>query len=223
MRLLLTSLLALAVVLVAPAIAAPPTPRPALEGLVMPAGRSLATPTGLRLFPNHAGSAMPGWLEVFDRPAMRMLYRGYSTKEALPGGHHLVVLREQGLLGAYLFRKDQCIGQVLGEPFVLEDPDAFQNTLDRSRARTERRILANKDRTFALEATQYERRLGPMVERRVLVVLPDREDGAPVNRLALGLDVIYPATWASRMEPLALEASQGLAEFWRTRQEQAGR
>lgn len=200
-----------------PAIAAPrPVPAP-ISGLVMPEGKSYATPTGLRLFPNHAGSAMPGWLEAYDRPAMRIMYRGYCTKETLPGGYQLVVLREQGLLGAYLFLKDRCVGQVVAEPYVLQDPAAFQAVLKRSGARGQRRVLTSADRTFGLEAQQFDRRLGPMVERRVLVTFPDTVDGVGVNRLGLGLDAVYPSVCAPRMEELVLEAEQGLAEFWRSR------
>lgn len=206
------------------AIAAPPAnaaPRPAnapIAGLVMPAGASLATATGVRLFPNHAGSTMPGWLDAYNTPAMRILYRGYCTREALGDGYQLVVLREQGLLGAYLFLADRCVGQVLGEPFALEAPERFKDTLRRSDPRPERRILTTRDRTYGLEALSYERRLGPMVERRLLVDFPDAKDGVARSRLGLGVDAIYPARFAERMEELTQEAGQGLVEFWRGRQ-----
>lgn len=202
----------------APASAAPRPASAPLTGMVMPAGKSLATPTGVRLFPNQAGSAMPGWLEAYDTPAMRIMYRGYCTKEQLPGGYQLVVLREQGLVGAYLFLKDRCVGQVIGEPYVVKDPEAFKAILRRAGAHAHRRILTTPDRNYGLEATQYTRRLGPMAENRWLVSLPDHDDGLAIQRQSLGIDAIYPAQLAPRMEDLAREAGEGLAEFWRARQ-----
>lgn len=203
MRWILSAGLTLA--LAAPALAAP---------LLAPQGRSLATATGDRLFPLYAGEALPGWLDSFNGPAMRAGYRGMPSRQPLPGGRTLAVLRHEGLVGAYVFQGDRCIGQLLFEPFLLADPEPFVARLAGA-GRPRAGFFATSDRRYALDATTYERRLGALVERRVLVALPMVEDGRRVSRPALALEAIVPADLLPALAPLLEEGQAGVAAFWR--------
>lgn len=187
----------------------------ALPPMVAPAGRSLATLTGDRLFPIHAGERLPGWVESFDRPAMRIAYRGYSTQTPLPQGRTLVVLRHDGLVGAYVFAGDRCIGQVLGDPIALTDAAGFETHLRKVSRAPRPGFVTTSDRGYALDARFYTRRLGSHVEERVLIDWPVAEDGRATTRTVLGLDALYPAELEGHMRPLVDEALSGLATFRR--------
>jgi hypothetical protein len=219
MRLLLSASLLLTLA-AGPAWGAP-RPQPTLPPLAWEGGPSLATPTGARLFPRLLGEPMPGWLEAYGSREMGVAYEGYHEEATLRSGHRQVLLRTQGLLGAYLLRGGRCEGQLLFEPQVVDSPEALPGQLKRAGFRPRTGLLATRDRAYGTSATIYERRRGAMLEQYFVLSLPYREDTVLQSRTLVGAEACYPAALAAALAPVIAQGTAALAEFCRAEEQKA--
>ena len=205
--------IALTLMVAAPALAAPAT-------LALPPGAGLASPSGARLFPRLAGEALPGWLEAWGGAEMQVPYEGFHQQGDLPGGHRLLIVRTQGLLGAYIVQGGRCVGQLLFEPQRLSTPSALAS-LTRAGFQARPGLVSTADRTYGADATRYERRRAGTIEQYLAVTIPVRQDGRVVPTTYLGAEAYYPASLASALEGVIREGSAALATFMRAEEEKS--
>ncbi|HEY9720914.1 MAG TPA: hypothetical protein V6D47_02810 [Oscillatoriaceae cyanobacterium] len=178
------------------------------------AGAALATPTGELLFPLYEGQRVPGFLSAFDSSAMRIAYPGLDERRALPSGHTLLVLRSQGLLGAYVFAGDRCVGELTIEPRRLADADGYARRLRARGFRSEATILTHDANDFGVDAVRYEHR-GRVLDGRLLLTLRVVEHGTVHHVACLGERLHAPASDLAALNALAAEGEQGLVDWCR--------
>jgi hypothetical protein len=203
------------------AIAAPPKPAATPVPLALPAGTSLATATGTRLFPRLVGEPMPGWLQAYGGTPMGAAYEGYHEEATLPDGHRLVVMRTQDRVGSYVLKQDRCVGQLLFEPQTLDAPETLAVRLRRLGFRARTGLLATRDRGYGAHATRFERRRGALVEQYMLFDLSYREETVLKSRTVIGAEACFPARLAPALAGVIVQGTAALAEFCRTEEQRA--
>lgn len=180
-------------------------------------GASLATPTGHPLFPSLAGRPVAGWLAAFGGTAMGAAWGGYHQRHPVAPGLDVAVVRAQGLLAAYLIRRDAagvetCLGHQLHEPRALPDALAAERGLRKAGFAVARGFLATPGGRFAVDAGTFERRAGGVVERYVLARLPAAAPGEePRQRLVEA--AAYPIAHEAALAAWAREGREGVAAF----------
>jgi hypothetical protein len=168
------------------------------------AGRGVASPTGEPVFARLAGLPMPGWLQAFGRQEMGTAFGGYYQRVALPGGATMAILRQDGLVAAYVVQADRCVGDMVGEPLELPSANDAIWTLKRSGFKATKRFMATRAGDYGVDAEAYERVAAGFVERYVFTT-------TETHARHLSLAAYFPLPLRGVMDALQPEVEAGVA------------